>query len=203
MKQEFFSKLLRDFISLVAIIGILIGFIGWVFNGYDTYRFLTEEIPATIETTQQLISQQKELIEENRDGIRDLDVSVRSLLNQKPNIIDYIGGGVIKRSYAQIRAGNTINIVYVLRRNASCSTDVTVQFFDHDNNVIRGSLNYTIRATQAPVSKEFSIFTVPVRLPDNMPDGNFSYAPIITPIDCGVYQAQKAPLSESFEVKND
>jgi hypothetical protein len=34
-----------------------------------------------------------------------------------------------------------------------------------------------------------------------LPEGTYSYAPLLIPRDCGIYPEQVLPLSEKFEVK--
>lgn len=113
-------------------------------------------------------------------------------------IVDFVGSGVVRDS--TVKRGGQISVTYVLRRNVACNTDVLVRFFSIYDNT------YTVNrervpAVRAPVSRDYGIFTVKVRVPATLHPGLYVYHPELIPIDCGVYRQPAVPLTNVFAVE--
>lgn len=136
--------------------------------------------------------------------ISEINEEIKSLRESSPALLDFSGGGeVAPHPRGYYRPGEVVTITYLLRRNATCETDIRVQFYDWALSQINPRYTSTIPALKSAVSREFTLFSVPVALPPTMDDGFYSYAPEIIPLECGVYKSFKAPLSGAFEVRND
>jgi hypothetical protein len=122
-----------------------------------------------------------------------LDIDSRS-----PQVVDFKGNLIV--SQTEMKAGEALTMVAVLRRNVSCDTKLTIRFWDHDRNIIADEYTYERFAQKAPVTREFSSFAFTVLLPENLRDGTYSYFPLLEPVGCGVYRPVNAPMSTPFTV---
>jgi hypothetical protein len=129
---------------------------------------------------------------------RDLGVISNNFReSQEFNVVDFRGLGQVTTS-GTIQPGDTIFVLYSLRRNANCSTRLERRFYNVENNTyFIADPTFAIRA---PVTYEFNLFSVPVSLPEDLPAGRYVYAPILTAVECGVYGEQIVPPSTVFEV---
>ena len=115
-----------------------------------------------------------------------------------PRIVDFQGRGIILPSQ-ELEPGDTFRVLYNLRRNASCDTDVLPIFYDVDKNLsVTGPVT---PAVKAPVTVSYILFPLRITLPPNIPPGRYVYAPEITPKKCGVYERIHVPPSDVFTVK--
>lgn len=181
-----FSSALRGWLvntaSLIGSISALVG-ISWVlFGGFvDDY-----------------LSGREKLI------IERLDVIEKSISAVKASIggaayIEFNGRGniPIKQDY---QPGQSVTIMYNLRRNLPCRTTVQVRFMNGRTMQVDSSLTYEIPATQARVLPDFSNFPVQVRLPGDIPPGEWAYAPLLLPEDCNNQRPIEPPVSDFFTV---
>jgi len=128
-----------------------------------------------------------------------------------PKIVEFNGNGKIANLVPRQRGedggqglpifkpGEIMRVLYNLRRNADCATQVEVTFID----VKTGSKLTTgiTTATQAPVTSDFTFFILNREIPNNLPDGIYSYYPRIIPLNCGIYRPYNGVMSDLFEVK--
>lgn len=119
---------------------------------------------------------------------------------REPRIVDFIGHAIVLgHRDKEIFPGSSIRLLYNLRRNASCATDLEIGFI----NVGDGSriVTHTQRAVQAPVTEDYLPFILRLRVPLELPPGTWSYQPRLIPIDCGVYRPYLGAISEPFHVR--
>lgn len=131
--------------------------------------------------------------------------SLKNLIDEvaRPLILEFQGEGVILSAQRVYSPGDTVPIMYFLRRNATCQTRLELDFLEVDRNIIHNS-GQTI-ARQAPVTSNFIPFPIDIVIPDNMPDGRYVYWPKANAIDCGRYSnhAVRVTPSEIFEVRRE
>ena len=136
------------------------------------------------------------------DRIANLETAQARLIAQMnvntPEALSFQGTGVVP--FNRVEQGGVVQVTYVLRSNIDCRREVHVRFFNHESNTIASSFSYVVPAVRVPVSRGFTDFTIPVRIPENLPPGVYSYFPEIIPIDCGIYPPVLPPMSEAFEV---
>lgn len=172
--------LARDMGVIVATVGTILALVGLAARPY-TQPFL--ELPEKLGELQlQLAKTQLELAE-----IRE------------PRIVDFIGHGIVLGHRDQrIHPGSSIRLLYNMRRNASCATDLEIGFI----NVSDGTrlVTHTQRAVQAPVTLDYAPFFLRLRVPPELPPGVWSYQPRMVPLDCGVYGPYLGAISEPFHV---
>jgi hypothetical protein len=115
---------------------------------------------------------------------------------REPHIVDFDGPALVIGEQ-EIVDGQTIKLLYNLRRNASCLTDVEVGYINVDDGtrIVTG----TMRAVQAPVTEDYAPFLLRHRV-SGLPPGTWSYQPRLTPVECGVYGPYMGALSEPFTV---
>ena len=129
--------------------------------------------------------------------VAELTAKVDSINRANPELIEFLGTGVASPNIYE--PGDTLIVLFGLRRVASCETDIIVRFFSWDLNRIVTKYNIKIPTQKAPVTKEFILFPVEVLLPDDMERGIYSYTPRIKPKECGVYNEQVI-ISTPFRV---
>lgn len=169
----------RDVLTIVAVIGLLTTGLGFITRPY-TQPFL--KLPTELAQLQlQLAKVQVDLSE-----VRD------------PRLVEFNGHAIVINDDRIYVPGSSLRLLYNLRRNASCATELEVGFF----NVTDGTriISGTRRAVQAPVTEDFQPFLLRLRIPPDLPDGVWSYQPRIIPIDCGIYGSYLGALSEPFRV---
>lgn len=116
----------------------------------------------------------------------------------QPRIVEFQGIGLVTGEDS-VRAGDRITILYNLRRNASCATEIEVAFIDVSNGT--RIVTHIQRAVQAPVSDSFAPFLINLQIPAELPPGRYSYQPRISPIDCGVYKSYLGTMTSIFRVE--
>jgi len=117
-----------------------------------------------------------------------------------PQIVEYKGNLIASKD--PVKAGDSISMTAVLRRNVGCDSDVRVRFFDHNSNTIATSFIYETSSNRSPVSRQYGNFSWQVKIPDDLPPGLYSYFPEVIPKECGVYGPVVAPMSNPFTVTN-
>lgn len=127
------------------------------------------------------------------------EINARLAPIAQPHLVEFKGIGLVINQNKMV-TGETLRILYNLKRNADCTTDVEQIFVNVDTGA--KTLTSTIRATQAPVSNDFSSFILELPIPSNLPDGRYSYFPRLIPINCGIYQAYTGTMTEIFEISN-
>lgn len=171
----------RDVVTIATVVGILSGAFWFVARPYVTPYL---ELPADIA--------------EFRTDLAKFQIQLAEV--RVPRIVDFAGIGLIASS-KEVRPGDRLLILYNLRRNAGCPTEIEVGFIDAENGT--RIVTHTQRAVQAAVSAEFSPFLLRLTVPTNLPPGRYSYQPRMLPIDCGVYGPYLAALSEIFTVTEE
>jgi hypothetical protein len=138
------------------------------------------------------------------DRLTAIEASLANIQSQitgkKISVIEFTGGGMVPKP-GPFKPGQTVAITYLLRRNLPCATRVQARFLEGATGQIDTSLTYEFTATRAPVSREYSLFTVRLRLPDNIRPGKWSYAPLLEPKDCQGIDNVQPPISEFFQVE--
>ncbi|TRD21921.1 hypothetical protein [Palleronia caenipelagi] len=119
---------------------------------------------------------------------------------QPRELVDFRGNPVLALP-GPFAPGSSVPLVYVMRKNAPCDAIVTAQFISSRTLRLDPSLTYTTPAQRAPVTDEFSAFTVEVALPEDMRAGDYSYLPQIDPVDCPGFSRFSVPPSPVFEVR--
>lgn len=113
-------------------------------------------------------------------------------------LVDFEGVGLIidaENAYP----GGWIEVFYMLRRNASCDSDIVPKFFDMGTKLVtQGPI---IPSVKAPVTATFIPFALRIRLPDEIFPGFYTYIPDVVPKDCGVYDRMTVTPTQIFEVK--
>lgn len=137
------------------------------------------------------------------ENIKELQINqaeLKSVVAQglRPQIVEFEGHAQIIGKKV-VKPGDTVTFLYFLRRNASCATQVERKFFDVDRGITVTTA--TVMANQAPVTDEFLLFRVDVKIPNTLPDGRYSYSPTLNPLECGVYDRMTVVPSEIFEVR--
>lgn len=129
------------------------------------------------------------------EQVAKLSAAVSSLSN--PRLVEYDGYGIILGP-RELRAGERATILYHLKRNADCATEVDVSFMNVNTGVKINT--HTIPALRAPVSEDFSPFILSLEIPENLPPGEYVYTPRFNPIRCGIYRPYNFGISEPFTV---
>lgn len=125
------------------------------------------------------------------------EINARIAPFTSPHLVEFKGPAYVIGEKSIARGGN-IRLMYNLRRNADCDTEILFSFVNVDTGTT--ITTGTGRSVQAPVTEDFSTFFLMLHIPENLPTGNYSYYPRLTPINCGVYRAYNGALSEPFEV---
>lgn len=113
-----------------------------------------------------------------------------------PRIVEFDKALAINETVVR---GETLRVLYFLKRNASCATDVEPIFLNVDLNIPYYATVFP--AQRAPVTDEFIGFIVTVPIPDDIPPGRYVYMPRINPIECGVYQPLRVMPTTIFRVE--
>jgi len=98
----------------------------------------------------------------------------------------------------KVKQGETLPILFFLRRNASCQTEVQPSFYNIDRNYRTSGEPYL--AQRAPVTEQSILFQVRVPIPEDLPPARYVYTAELVPIDCGVYGPMQAMPSQPFDV---
>ena len=143
-------------------------------------------------------------LNELRAEFLDVSAQLNRIENALPaprGFVEFEGGGKLP-SAATYNAGEAVVFLYQVRRNRSCSTAVLAQFWSYEKNGIVSEYSYPFTAVQAPITKTSALFSVRVKLPANMSEGNYSYAPILTPdpLRCPSSEIVQVPPSDFFKV---
>lgn len=170
----------RDIIVISTVVSILFGS---VIALTKPYWQPFADIPRDMAILQTELAQTRILLEENIE----------------PRILDFQGGGIIV-SENHI-AGGSFQVMYSLRRNATCETIVTPIFYDLERNIsIRDK---DVPSVRAPVTNSFEPFSLELPIPSSLRPGRYVYYPILSPVDCGVYGRIRVPPSTIINVAGD
>lgn len=128
------------------------------------------------------------------------EINARLAPLSSPELVEFRGSGLLVNG-SKFTHDGTVRIMYNLRRNADCATEVEYSFVNANtgSKVTTG----TGRAVQAPVTEGFTYFILNLPIPDSLLPGKYSYFPRITPMNCGIYKTYNGAMSEIFEVTND
>lgn len=173
------AAIARDVMTIAAVVGLLSSAFWVVARPY---------LVPYLELPQQ--------IAEFRRDIAKMQLQLAEI--RVPRIVDFDGLGQIIDG-EDVRPGGTITVLFSLRRNASCATDIDVYFFD----VNKGSkfFSHTMRSVQAPVSNEYDLYLYRIRVPGDTPPGQYIYYPRINPVECGVYGPYNGAATTPFTVR--
>ena len=180
----------RDIIVVITVLSILLGFVGFAFRPYwEPFA----ELPAKVAEIEAKSAERERLFLER---LGELQATLNKTI--EPQIVEFEGKPQLVNGPIY-RPGETIRLLYFLRRNATCITDVEINFYDVDRNVF---INFGVReAVRAPVTRKYIPFPVDVVIPQNIRPGRYVYAPDITPIDCGVYGTMSVIPSQIFTIE--
>jgi hypothetical protein len=114
-------------------------------------------------------------------------------------LLEFNGAPILLRE--SVRRGETIPVLYSLRRTEDCPTTIIVQFVSGELQRVDTALTYSIEATRSRVSRDFGNFVVDVRIPAGTQPGRYSYQPVAVPENCGGGNRRIAvPPTRLFEV---
>lgn len=182
---EAVAKILRNAAALLVALGVLGGFLWWAFEPRVRDWLDARDAPTRVKLA--TIEASLSRIESRMNGIRPAD------------FIEFIGIGHVLDT-GPFTPGGTVRVAYQLRRTRGCQTTVEVRFVAAATGVIDSAVSYSIEATRAPITEEFTGFAVNVRLPRDMRPGRYAYAPLLVPLDCPDQQPVVVPMSEFFAV---
>lgn len=141
------------------------------------------------------ITQIKLELQNNLDDIRQISDRISNSLT--PQVVEFDGPGVIVNEGLVVRGGD-LTLVYFLKRNVDCRTEVEGIFYNVDTGIPYPGV--PSQARRAPITNIFILFPVTVDVPDDIPPGRYIFSPFLNPEDCGIYGRIRVPLSEIFEV---
>jgi len=178
--RRHFIGICRDSLTVAASLSMLIGVVWWVIKD-DLEPYL--QMPEYIADVQKQVA----LL-----GVRMDEAFV-------PKAIRIEGNGVVLNPTYSVPTGGYLYVGYMLQRVVSCDTDVLLRFIDADTGHIYE--HGTIRSTKAPVSDMAHFFRIPIKVPATLQPGRYLYAPVLTPLECGIYGPQTIPTSGVFTVE--
>lgn len=178
---------LQTILAGLAIMSAVSAAIAWLILTWLDWRHIPERVEALEVGLQSSLLELSTAIVDLRNSIADT----------RNHVVEFNGPPLV--SSDPVEAGGTKTFIYFLRRRIDCETRVEVRFYDHVRNRYASQV-YNIPARRAAVSSEFSLFSIPVQIPRDLPPGEYSYAPTIHPLDCGVYVSQAVPPSMPFTV---
>lgn len=124
-----------------------------------------------------------------------VSIQTRLMDGLAPEIVTFAAAFPVR---SEVRQGGTLPILFFLKRNASCQTEIRPTFYDVNSNY--GVSGEPFLAQRAPVTDQKILFQVRVRIPDDLPPGRYVYNAELNPIDCGVYGPMRALPSDPFVV---
>lgn len=161
----------RDVVTISAVVSVLSGIL-WTLTRPYLAPFL--ELPAQV-----------------------AEINARLAPISAPHLVEFEGHGIVLNGVEVVR-GEEIRILYNLRRNADCATEIEMSFINVDTGTLIST--GTSRAVQAPVTEDFTYFILALTVPQTLPPGRYSYFPRLTPLNCGIYQAYSGAMSTPFTV---
>lgn len=176
--REHMMALLRDMVLVCTVLGVFAtGVISITRPHWEPFSRLPDDVGKM------------------HDQIARIQISVNDGI--EPKLLNVDGPAQIVGP-RKVKAGGEIVFLYFLRRNASCDSNITLEFYNVDTGLTISS--GIIRSTKAPVTKQFLHFKVPVKVPDALKPGNYTYSPKVTPVECGIYGEISIAPSQIFEV---
>lgn len=129
---------------------------------------------------------------------------ISNRVGKEPPFIEFNGHGIIA-SIGPFSPGEIVPIEYFLKRNSPCATKIDIRFFSAERGRILTNFTTEIRSTQAQASFGFIPFTADVKLPETLPDGLYSYRPVMRPDtnECPGQTELDVPPSVYFLVQSD
>lgn len=174
----------RDVLTISAVLSV-VGSIFWVLASPYLKPFL--ELPEKVAQIQAQLApiSDPKLVEFQ---------GIAMILNRDAHGWGHEAGG----GFPLFKRGQHLLLLYNLRRNADCATQIEVTFIDirSGSKIVTG----TLPAVQAPVTTDFTYFILQREIPANLPPGLYTYYPRIVPVNCGVYRPFNGNMSEIFEV---
>jgi hypothetical protein len=170
----------KDVLYLGGVLGSIFLFFAWAFKPYwEPIALLPEEFLAL----------RKDIV----------IIQERLSSDLTPKAVDFSGTPIVT-DISESYPGGYIEIVYFLRKNVSCETELEIFFYDIFNN--RDEYFGVTGSIKAPVTEEFVLFNLKIDLPENIKPGKYTYSPFIKPIECGIYDSlYRVNPTEVFEVK--
>lgn len=121
------------------------------------------------------------------------------LLQEDLQLVTFQGNGVITTSDGKrFVAGQIIDAAYLLKRHATCETNIKPIFQNVDTN--RPFIGETVESQKAPVTDSYIFFPIPIFLPEDIPPGRYTYMADIQPLECGVYEEYRSPMTDIFTI---
>ena len=149
-------------------------------------------------------AQQREAIASNTEAVNDLSKALTALVltlsEDDSSKFIVFGNPVIELDEKEFYTpGNTIRVGYSVRRKVSCETTVVNRWLE----VNSGQYYYGVpfQSVKAPVTHEFIFFPISITVPE-LPPGDYVYAPVLIPQDCGEFdQTVQPPWTPVFHIK--
>lgn len=174
-------KWLQQLASTITAAGI-IGTVGW--------WLLAPRIDPILNLPDKVLNLDKDIERLNEDILL---VKEEFSTRARPEFIKFRGNGVIHD-----QNNREMFIIYALKREVSCDTEIQIRYWDVDKGFFR---NAEVRPTiKAPITKDYALFKIPIKVSNNIPPGTYIYQPILTPLDCGIYKAVVPPMSGIFTI---
>lgn len=185
----------RFLIQTVFIGGALISFVS-----ISVKAFFPDivAIPERVENSEKTLVRISEQLEEFSSDIEEFKMKLNAEL---PDVIRF-NSALGFLSSNEVYQGDSVLFTFLMSRVISCDSKIVVRFYNPSIRSIMHSYSYTIDTQKAQVSDEFRPFTISIRIPDDLPPGDYHYNPLIRHIDCAGYVSEQTALSQLFTVKS-
>lgn len=121
------------------------------------------------------------------------DLAILSGREPTRPVVEFRDGAIVIPS--EVRAGSVVTVVYNLRRNDSCSTQVERRFWNVSEGAYDARFTMTTPAIRANRAEDFGPFKFKLSVPD-LPPGEWAYHPALHPgADCEDRRVVQAPLA--------
>lgn len=108
--------------------------------------------------------------------------------------------GFVRVRPTQTPAGTVIRITYLVKKNFDCKTTVHVRFYDLINESFDVQYSYDYVGIQAPVTTTFQPFSISIKVPSDLPLGEWAYWPEIEPDENCPDRETRQPPQAVFNV---
>lgn len=162
----------KDILTVVALLGLIITGTSWAIDR-TVKDFL--EIP---------------------DRLGNIEATLAA--NIKPRLLQFQGVGKIVDA-SEAYPGGYIEVLYFLKREASCDAEILIRFYDVDKN--RYMQAAQVPAIKADITEHFTPFPIRINIPESLPEGRYVYHPDVIPKKCGVYKKFRSVPTEIFTVQ--
>ena len=134
------------------------------------------------------------------------DFSILSGRVISPPTVEFRHGAHIENTETLpvFKSGGILQIVYFLRRNENCPTDIYIRYWSAATGSYDPRFLSKIDSTRAPVTEDFIPWVLTLELPETIPDGIWAYHPEMRPdiSVCKNYTPIQPPMV-FFRVENE